>query len=127
MVDPLVAELLVSVRELLGALERVELLAAPDRIDAFRAALDKVTTNVALIDQRAAPTFWREGDDVPHVPETETDAAHFALSWNACEIAGKCDAWGSAESVRVYQEWCAAGFPLPATAFIIKASNFIPF
>lgn len=144
--DPLFANFLLAVQELLGALDRVELLAAPDRIDRFRFALECVRSQADLIALRAAPMFFLDpiplpdppappllGDGIPVVPAVgngEPDRTErfleFRRVYHYMSKLGKCDAVGGVEYRRVLSEWKHAGRPVGISAFILKAANRPP-
>lgn len=50
----------------------------------------------------------------------------FIRTWKALARYGWCDQWGSAEQRRVFEQWKAAGSPLPTRPFIVKHANATP-
>lgn len=51
---------------------------------------------------------------------------HFIRTWKTLAGYWWVDAWGSAEQRRVFEQWLAAGKPLPCRAFILKRANHVP-
>lgn len=135
-----------AVQELIDALAWTQLISTPDRIGNFQAAFAKVNelqpsavvhvgcdvASRAVSIPYASPAFIL-GDgkhvepaigDGPSEPLTEDE--FFAIAYRACAAMGKSDEWGSAESHRVYREWCEAGKPIAKTQFILEHANKRP-
>lgn len=116
-------EFLQAVQKLLGALERVELVAAPDRIDQFKEALEGVYLQVTLNDSTSLSQLPEVPFIIPDVDRCATDDAGFEAIWNHLSAHGMCDTWGGAESQRVFRLWIKEGQPEEAARFIVFHAN----
>lgn len=132
----------IGVRQFLQALEPLELVGTPDRIERFEQWLREVTFNTtalwgrisaelvaaeAVVTDNSGPPVLGDGSIVPAVVGEGIEAEQirddeFRALWSAMARGGWCDAWGGAESVRVHREWVERGRPEDVAPFIIAAT-----